>query len=90
MQWPYTKHATCTMSGHTAIYNLTMRNIFINNPDHSPGVLLGNDTNPIELYMENVIIKNDYTSDTKPFGNKWYCENVVGTHKNVYDVGLCY
>lgn len=75
--WPITDHATCTMSGTQTWKNIVLRDIFINSPEQSPGVLIGNDTNPLHnVVFDNVVVTNP---GQEPFGATYYCENVEGS-----------
>ncbi len=75
--WGMTRFAKCKISGHQTWSNITLRNILINDPLHSPGVIFGNKTNPIHnLTLDNVVVKN---SGSYPWGKgKYYCEGVEG------------
>ena len=76
--WPYADRSQCIMSGFQTWQNIVLRNIYIKNPVGSPGVLLGNDTNPIRgLVFDNVVVENP---GGKPWGDDYYyCQNVQGT-----------
>ena len=73
LYWPQAARSECKMSGHHTWENITLKDIFINNPHNSPGVLLFNATNPIRnLVLDNVIVTGaDETN--KPWGNDYYC-----------------
>jgi polygalacturonase len=71
LSWPLTKHSECIMSGYQTWTNITLRNITINNPEQSPGVLMGNSTNPIHnLIFEDIIVNNP---GSEPWGSNYYC-----------------
>jgi hypothetical protein len=74
--WPQVDKAECLMSGYQTWKNIVLRDIFINNPDNSPGVLLGNSSNP----MQNVIFDNVVVTSPgeKPFGPTYYCDGIIG------------
>jgi len=76
--WPIADHATCIMSGYQTWTNITLRNITINNPWGSPGVIIGNDTNPLHnVVFDNVVVNNP---GQDPWGNDYYyCVNVEGS-----------
>eukprot|EP01038_Epipyxis_sp_PR26KG_P006617 gene6617-9084_t len=75
--WTITPHAECIMSGYQMWENITLRDITINNPDGSPGVLLGNASNPMRnVVFENVVVNNP---GMKPWGLDFYdCEGIEG------------
>eukprot|EP00331_Platyophrya_macrostoma_P008488 CAMPEP_0176430566 /NCGR_PEP_ID=MMETSP0127-20121128/14325_1 /TAXON_ID=938130 /ORGANISM="Platyophrya macrostoma, Strain WH" /LENGTH=371 /DNA_ID=CAMNT_0017812471 /DNA_START=209 /DNA_END=1324 /DNA_ORIENTATION=- len=74
--WPYVPGQECLMSGYQTWRNITLRNIYIHNPVHGPGVLMGNTTNPMQnIVFENVVVMNQ--GDT-PFGDNYYCEGMEG------------
>ena len=71
--WPIVQEAQCSMSGYQTWSNVTLRNIRVQNPLSSPGVLLGNTTNPIGVSFENVVF-TDMRNDLKPWGQQYYCD----------------
>ena len=55
LDYPLTSH--CPTQGCVDFRNITFRNVFIDSPLLSPGVILGNETNPIQnLVFDNVQI----------------------------------
>jgi hypothetical protein len=73
--WPHAEKATCDMSGYQTWSNIVLRNITINSPWHSPGVILGNASNPMKnVIFDNVIVNNP---GSEPFGLDYY--TVAGT-----------
>jgi hypothetical protein len=59
------------MSGFQTWRNITLRNVQINNPVFSPGVLFGNTTNPMQnIVFDNVVVKKP---GWFPFGTNYYC-----------------
>ncbi|CAJ1374283.1 unnamed protein product [Effrenium voratum] len=68
---------SCPTQGCVDFRNITLRNIAVHEPKLSPGVILGNSTNPIQnLVFDNVrVIKPGYL----PFKGKYKCEHVIGT-----------
>ena len=62
--------------------NITLRNIFIEDPMLSPGVIMGNSTNP----MKNIIFDSVFFTHGRlpfhtkrfPFNGKVQCDNAVG------------
>jgi hypothetical protein len=57
--------------------NITLRNIAVNNPQHSAGVLIAHPDYPMKnLVFDNVRVKNPGSSQ---FGDdQYHCENVQG------------
>jgi hypothetical protein len=54
------------MSGYMTWNNIRLRNVTINDPENSPGVIMGNSTNPIRnLIFDNVIVKNPVSDPWK-------------------------
>jgi hypothetical protein len=76
--WTKTPNAECHMSGYQTWSNIVLRDIYINNPLHSPGVLMGNTSNPIHgLVFDNVVVTNP---GSEPWGESfYYCEGIEGT-----------
>lgn len=54
------------------------KDIFIDSPWYSPGVILGNSTNPLQdITFDNVTVTN---ADKSPWDKKYYdCKNVVNS-----------
>jgi len=73
--WPELPQAQCNAPVTGTFANLTLRNITINNPKKSPGVILANSSNPMTgLVFEDVVVSNP---GMKPWGDKYYyCEGV--------------
>jgi polygalacturonase len=72
--WP-NHHGKCKTSGHMTWSNIVLRNVTIDSPKQSPGVIIGNDTNPIQgLVFDNVVVKN---GGSKPFGEDYFCQNAA-------------
>jgi hypothetical protein len=58
------------MSGYQTWSNIVLRNITINDPEGSPGVIMTNSSNPIKgLVFDNVVVKNP---GSEPFGDDYY------------------
>jgi hypothetical protein len=76
--WPITNHATCSMSGTQTWSNIVLKDVFINSPEQSPGVLLGNATNPMHnVIFDNVVVTN---APADPWGDDFYfCDGMQGT-----------
>ena len=72
--WPQLKTAQCNAPAAGTYENITLRNITITNPGMSPGVILGNTTNPIKgLVFEDVVVTNP---GKKPFDGNYKCAGV--------------
>ena len=67
----------CRMSGFETWTNITLRDITIYDPVRSPGVLIGNDTNPItNVVFDNVRVINP---GSYPWKDDFYdCVNIQG------------
>lgn len=75
--WTITDNAECHMSGYQTWSNIVLRDIYINNPKQSPGVIFGNTSNPMtNVIFDNVVVTNP---GTKPWGDDmYYCEGING------------
>ena len=75
--WPTVPGTKCKAPAGGQYTNITLRNITINNPKKSAGVLLANETSPmVNLLLDNVVVNNPASS---PFGDEhYYCKNVQG------------
>lgn len=86
--WPHLE-AQCTMSGYQTWADIALRDITIIDPKHSPGVLMGNTSNPITgLVFDNVIVKyqGERVSHRLPWGNVYMpCEGIEGTSRGGSD-----
>ena len=51
-------YAYLCLQGCSDFRNITLRNVVIDSPLLSPGVILGNDTNPMEVLFDNVTVRN--------------------------------
>jgi len=75
--WPFFPTAKCPIPDGITWNNITLRNITVDMPQLSPGVILGNTTNP----MMNILFDNVFVNKpgTFPWGEKYYaCEGVEG------------
>eukprot|EP01084_Bolivina_argentea_P063298 115620_1 len=64
--WPTDPFAKCPVPSNMDFVNITLRNITINSPKQSPGVILGNTTNPMRhIVFDGVVVNNP---GTKPWG----------------------
>jgi polygalacturonase len=77
LYWPQVPGSECKMSGYQTWSNIVLRNITINNPKMSPGVIIGNSTNPITgLVLDNVVVNNP---GDRPWGDDFFfCHDVQG------------
>lgn len=70
------KAAACNAPVAGSYINITLRNITINNPKMSPGVIFANSSNPMQHVLFDSVVVNDPASD--PWGDKYYfCEGVA-------------
>ncbi len=79
--WPHMK-AECKMSGYQIWRNITLRDITVHHARQSPGVIMGNSSNPIQgLTLENVVF-HEMKSNSKPFAEDYYCpkDGVADSH----------
>ena len=78
LDYPITK--TCPTQGCVKFNNITLRNIYIDSPVLSPGVVLGNESNPMtNVVFDNVVVKG---SGKWPFDHTYQCK-----HANVQSIG---
>lgn len=75
--WPEVPHAHCNAPDGAQYTNITLRNITINSPKQSAGVLLANVSVPMQnIVFDNVVVNNPAS---KPWGKDgYYCKNVNG------------
>lgn len=73
--WPEVPDTHCYLPAAGSYANITLRNITINNPQGSPGVIMANATNPmVNVVFDNVKVNNP---GTKPWGDQYYaCKGV--------------
>lgn len=82
--------ALCPVPAEVAWNNLVLRNITINDPVMSPGVIYGNDTNPMRGFVfEDVIVNNP---GPMPWGDEFYaCQFTSGVARGrTYPVPPCF
>ena len=67
--WPIEGYGECPSPGCVDMENITLRNVHIYEPVLSPGVILGNETNPIR----NLVFDHVWVTDSKrkPWIGKW-------------------
>ena len=70
--WPTVPGTHCNAPANAQYTNITLRNITINNPKQSAGVLIANASSPMQnVLFENVVVNNPASS---PFGDdQYYC-----------------
>lgn len=74
--WPQDPLASCPVSPNYNLTNIVLRDITINSPKTSPGVLWGNLSNPMDITFDNVVVNSP---GTDPFGDAYYaCTGVRG------------
>jgi hypothetical protein len=85
LTYPINPH--CPTQGCVDFRNILLKNIVIISPWLSPGVLLGNSSNPMKgIVFDNVTVHN---ASAFPFGPDYRCENVVGCARNSFPVPSC-
>jgi len=88
--WTKTPGAECLMSGYQIWDNIVLKDIVINHPARSPGVLMGNATYP----MTNVFFINVQVNSPgpEPWGDSfYYCDGIAGyTAGNTYPTPPCF
>lgn len=72
--WPEVSQAECLMSGYQTWANITLKDVTVVNPMASPGVLIGNNSNPVPVVFDNVVVQ-DMRDNLKPWGGQYYCED---------------
>ena len=74
--WPSWPGSQCNAPLGAQYSNITLRNITINSPAKSAGVLIANISNPMNRILFDNVVVND-PADT-PFEDGYYCVNVNG------------
>ena len=76
--WTVTPDAKCIMSGFQTWTNITLRDIYVHNSLKSPGVIMGNVSNPIHnLVFDNVVFSGNIGEE--PWGDDYYyCDGIEG------------
>lgn len=73
--WPMVPFTQCHGIRNGFYHNITLRNITINSPKQSPGVLMASSSSPmIDVYFDNVKVNNPGASK---WGSNYKCENVM-------------
>ncbi|CAF3503781.1 unnamed protein product [Rotaria sp. Silwood1] len=75
--WPFIPDTPCPIPIGITWNNIVLRNITVNGPHLSPGVILGNTSNPmLNVLFDNVLVTKP---GFLPWGNRYYaCEGVEG------------
>jgi len=74
--WPQLPGSNCDVPALGSYINITLRNITINNPKQGPGLIYGNETNPMQnIIFDNVVVNNP---GNKPWGTDYFCKNAQG------------
>eukprot|EP00056_Hartaetosiga_gracilis_P006791 m.100842 g.100842 ORF g.100842 m.100842 type:complete len:448 (-) comp12559_c0_seq1:1399-2742(-) len=73
--WPEDPLSKCPVPENMTWKNITLSDVTVHNPMYSPGVIMGNDTNPmLDVTFSNVKVTN---AGSYPWGDKYYyCSNV--------------
>jgi polygalacturonase len=76
--WPFIPETGCPIPSGITWNNIVLRNITLNHPQISPGVIIGNLSNPMHnILFDNVIVNNP---GLDPWGSEYYaCSGVEGT-----------
>lgn len=88
--WPFLPRSKCKVTAHQTWSNIVLRDIYITNPKNSPGVLLGNSTNPMSgIVFENVVVTNP---GPEPWGTDYYyCDGIKGIAKgSTFPIPPCF
>lgn len=75
--WPFLPGSQCLAPPDAQYSNITLRNITINSPKQSAGVMIANSSSPMRnIVFDNVVVNNPAS---KPWGKDgYYCKNVQG------------
>merc|ERR1712217_529770 len=75
--WPQVPGTQCHVPLAGTFKIITLRNITINSPRQSPGLIFGNETNPMkDIVFDSVRVNRP---GSKPWGSNFYkCSNVQG------------
>lgn len=75
--WPFVPGLPCPVPAGITWSDITFKDITVQGAALSPGVILGNETNPMTgLRFDNVVVRNP---STEPWGDKFYaCTNTQG------------
>jgi polygalacturonase len=80
--WPTVKRAKCPAPLPSVTWsNIVLRDIFVRGSKVSPGLVFGNEDNPMDVVFDNVVF-DSADEDAKPWGEDfYYCKGVQGIAK---------
>jgi len=79
--WPEVPFEKCPVPSQITWANITLRNVTINDPRQSPGVILGNATNPMKgIVFDGVVVNNP---GMRPWGDQFYACDAVEDGKAI-------
>ena len=83
LRWPQFKDSECMMSPAHTFTNITLRDVTIVDPYFSPGVIMGNESNPFtDLRFKNVTVvswsrrSGQVDPSLRPWGLNYHCSGV--------------
>lgn len=83
LRWPQFKDSECMMSPAHTFTNITLRDVTIVDPYFSPGVIMGNESNPFtDLRFQNVTVvswsrrSGQVDPSLRPWGLNYHCSGV--------------
>lgn len=88
--WGLDPWSQCSISGCMTWRNILLKDILIINPEQTPGVLMGNDTNPMKnVIFDNVNVIGNNIGDY-PWGVDYFCEYINGESTKSSPKPLCF
>ena len=88
--WGIDPWSQCNISGCMTWRNIILKDVLIINPEQTPGVLMGNDTNPMNnVIFDNVKVVGNNIGDY-PWGVDYFCEYINGKSINSSPKPLCF
>ena len=88
--WGIDPWSQCNISGCMTWRNIILKDVLIINPEGTPGVLMGNDTNPMNnVIFDNVKVIGNNIGDY-PWGVDYFCEYINGKSINSSPKPLCF
>jgi hypothetical protein len=88
--WGIDPWSQCNISGCMTWRNIILKDVLIINPEQTPGVLMGNDTNPMNnVIFDNVKVIGNNIGDY-PWGVDYFCEYINGKSINSSPKPLCF
>ena len=88
----YPLSPSCPTQGCATFANITLRDVRIIDPLLSPGVILGNATNPMQsLVFDNVVVERGQSAlrGSLPFGRGYRCSHAAVTSSASTDPKPC-